>query len=142
MIPRWTHILIHHSLTPDGDTVDLQAFRRYHVDALGWSDIGYHYVIERVNGQFEAIVGRPIYKTGAHCSAYQMNSKAIGLCVAGNFDKEDVPPGAMLKLSEVVKANMMLFNIPIDNIEPHSKYNPVKTCPGLRFDMDLLKRLL
>ena len=42
------YIIFHHSLTKDGTVVDWEAMRRYHEQVNGWSDIGYHYGIERV----------------------------------------------------------------------------------------------
>jgi hypothetical protein len=35
-------LIIHHSLSKDGQTVDWNAIRRYHIQEKGWDDIGYH----------------------------------------------------------------------------------------------------
>jgi hypothetical protein len=46
------YIVIHHSLTPDNQTVSWNAIRRYHIDVNKWADIGYHYGIENINGAY------------------------------------------------------------------------------------------
>ena len=39
-------ILIHCSATPQGRDVSIETIKDWHVGHNGWSDIGYHYVIE------------------------------------------------------------------------------------------------
>lgn len=51
--------------------------RRWHVEERGWSDIGYHWVIER-DGSLKA--GRPENIQGAHTLGH---NKDIGLCMCG-----------------------------------------------------------
>ena len=67
------YIVIHHSLTKDGTVVDWEAIRRYHKETNGWSDIGYHYGIERVGGGLSLQVGRPESQPGAHTKEMHMN---------------------------------------------------------------------
>lgn len=43
----------------DGGVVDWEAIRRYHKETNGWSDIGYHYEVERVGNGILLQVGRP-----------------------------------------------------------------------------------
>lgn len=51
--------------------------RRWHLDR-GWSDIGYHYLIDR-NGV--VVGGRPIEKIGAHAKGH--NASSIGISLFG-----------------------------------------------------------
>ena len=75
------YFCIHHSLTKDGTVVDWDAIRRYHKETNGWTDIGYHYGIERVGGGLSLQIGRPESQPGAHTKEMHMNLKSIGICV-------------------------------------------------------------
>ena len=97
----WTHIIIHHSLTEDGQTVNWQAIRRYHIVDLGWADIGYHYGIEWIHRGYEILVGRPLSMDGAHTLG--MNDKAIGICVVGNYDVQYPMAAMIVKLVPLVR---------------------------------------
>ncbi len=135
---NWTHIIVHHSWSTDHDTLDWQSVRRYHRDNLGWSVEGYHFGIEKINGEYEILMGRPLNMNGAHTRG--MNEKSIGLCVIGQFDTNEVPKEAYEKLSILVKMLMDMFKIKIDNVKKHQYYSSYKTCPGTKFDMDYFKR--
>jgi N-acetylmuramoyl-L-alanine amidase len=129
---QWSHIILHHSLTDDGATVSWQAIRRYHVQEKHWDDIGYHYGIELINGEYEVLVGRDINRVGAH--TVTMNQLAIGICFVGNFDVT-IPPEAMLKRGVAFVASLCeQHNIMPDNIVGHRFYAP-KSCPGNNFDL-------
>lgn len=69
-------IVIHHSASPLSTSV--KQIRQWHI-ANGWSDIGYHRVIEATGRIHD---GRPIQKIGAHAKG--SNSTSIGICVVGN----------------------------------------------------------
>ena len=51
----------------------------------GWAGIGYHFVI-RKDGTIER--GRPLSVVGAHAQGDNLHT--IGICMAGNFEKEYV----------------------------------------------------
>ena len=55
--------------------------RRWHVEDRGWSDIGYHYLIDR-NGSVAK--GRPIEKIGAHVKGH--NEGTIGISLFGGHE--------------------------------------------------------
>lgn len=146
------YIVIHHSLTKDGQTVDWDAIRRYHREVNGWSDIGYHYGIEQVGKGILLQVGRPESVPGAHTKEMHMNSKSLGICVVGNFDL--APPGleVLRFLSEIVRRKVMEYGIPVQAVLGHRevgvmagfdwKKGEYKSCPGKYFPMDTLRAML
>jgi hypothetical protein len=133
----WTHIVIHHSLTKDGDTVSWGAIDKYHTEHYKWDEIGYNFGLERVSGIYRLFMGRTLAKQGAHCPP--MNRKGIGICVVGNYDKESVLSIQYWWLAILCRDLMKSFDIPIDNIKRHSDYSS-KSCPGKFFDMEELKK--
>ena len=50
--------------------------RKWHVEGNGWSDIGYHYLIDRDGTVVE---GRPVATAGAHTRGHNSNSIGISL---------------------------------------------------------------
>lgn len=138
-MPRWTHLMIHHSAGPAGQTVD--AIRRYHVGARGWSDIGYHYLVQRDGaGRGHLKGGRPASKNGAHAGSLKWNGCALGLCVIGTFQ----PGGEAMKdalyqdvLAAVLHV-MKLHGIPPANLLAHRDVKAT-SCPGAWFPMAKLR---
>lgn len=166
--PGW--IIIHHSASIDGVTRDWDAIRKYHMsyrhqgniiskeryeelrDAgkLGletpWSDVGYHFGIEEVDGKVVVHNGRPVGEIGAHCVGF--NSKSIGICFVGNYDKEPPSSDKLFFGVSLCRQLMKQFRIPRDQVIGHRESYPllkgpvVKTCPGSAFDMDAFRQRL
>lgn len=80
-------IIIHCSATREGQDISVDTIRDWHVKGRGWSDIGYHYVID-LNGVVHA--GRPIEKVGAHCKGH--NTGSIGICYVGGVEQDGKTP--------------------------------------------------
>ena len=139
----WTHIVIHHSATVDGDTYSWKAIEDYHVKTLGWSDIGYHFGIEKVNNVYIPLLGRALHKSGAHCKQQEMNHRSIGLCFVGNYDTI-TPTDEMLTLAatRIIIPLLHQYDIPITNIHPHYKYADYKSCPGNLFPLEQLRNIV
>ena len=141
MIP--SRIIIHHSATEDSGTVSWVAIRHYHTVVLHWSDIGYHAGCELVknvdNAYYEVLMGRMWDIVGAHAEG--QNSDSLGFCFVGDFDKIKPPAKQLIAGAKALKLWMKLFNIGMNNIYRHSDFSP-KTCPGSRFDLEILKALL
>lgn len=79
-------IIIHCSATPEGKNFSVSEIRRWHLQR-GFADIGYHFVIYR-DGSVN--IGRPLQKSGAHCSGHNKNS--IGVCYIGGVATDGKTP--------------------------------------------------
>jgi hypothetical protein len=151
-------IVLHHSLTEDTRTVSWAAIRHYHTswkcegvaiakDAVNdlinagmpvekpWSDIGYHFGIEDINGRFEILVGRMMNEPGAHCTQQNMNRRSLGICFVGCFDVEPPPAGQWMAGVRLVRSLMAAFEMPVGRIFGHRELAPYKSCPGRAFDL-------
>jgi len=137
----WTHIIIHHSLTKDQQTVDWAGIKEYHTKELGWSDIGYHFGIEMINGRLEYTLGRPINRSGAHCEGI-MNSLAFGVCLVGNYDINTPTYDQYFLLACLCRELQKKCNIPLMNIHGHWCHNNYKTCPGFHFNFVALRQII
>jgi N-acetylmuramoyl-L-alanine amidase len=79
-------IIVHCSATPEGRDVKTETIKGWHVNERGWSDIGYHWVIE-LDGSVNK--GRDETRPGAHAKGY--NSESIGVCYVGGVDADMNP---------------------------------------------------
>ena len=79
-------IIIHCTATREGDDISVDTIRRWHLNR-GWSDCGYHYVID-IKGNINA--GRPIELIGAHCRGE--NKYSIGVAYVGGVEADGVTP--------------------------------------------------
>jgi N-acetylmuramoyl-L-alanine amidase len=80
-------IVVHCSATREGQDVSTDTIRGWHVNQNGWSDIGYHYVVE-LDGKL--VVGRDIANVGAHTKGH--NSDSIGICYVGGVESDGTTP--------------------------------------------------
>jgi N-acetyl-anhydromuramyl-L-alanine amidase AmpD len=80
-------IVIHHSGTKTGDP---QSFAQFHVKHCGWPGIAYHYVISKAGTIWKCNIIQSItyHAKGA-------NADSIGICLVGDFTKDD-PTGAQI----------------------------------------------
>ena len=79
-------IIIHCTATREGDDISVSTIRKWHL-ARGWSDIGYHYVID-LKGNINA--GRPIELMGAHTKG--QNKYSIGISYVGGVEADGKTP--------------------------------------------------
>lgn len=130
------YLILHHSLTKDSKTVSWSAIRKYHIETLGWRDIGYHFGIEMVDIHPEIMVGRLWFDHGAHCRARGMNHRAIGICFVGNYDADHVPLVMWRYGIMLCRTLIKTFDIPKGNVVGHGEIDGRKSCPGNTFNLN------
>jgi N-acetyl-anhydromuramyl-L-alanine amidase AmpD len=103
--------------------------RKWHVNDRGWSDIGYHFLIDR-NGKVGA--GRPLEKVGAHVVNH--NSGTIGISLFGGYEAastddflENFTSAQDAALRQLIQDLGSRFSI--NRLTGHNEYAN-KACPG------------
>ncbi|MFA4933857.1 MAG: N-acetylmuramoyl-L-alanine amidase [Candidatus Omnitrophota bacterium] len=141
---KWRYIIIHHSATDEGSSL---SFDKAHL-SRGWDGVGYHFVIDngskgKKDGQIEVSPRWLKQENGSHCKAGSMNTKAIGICLVGNFSKETPTPKQVDALVYLVDKLRRYYKIPLNQIMGHGQVPGAKTeCPGKNFPWRVLKSRL
>lgn len=131
------YIVLHHSATLDGTVYkDFDSIKRGHLER-GYRDIGYHWVVEMVDGKLVATPGRPERDTGAHCLS--RNHEGIGICCVGNF--QETAPSEELYTFVADLCRQIMTRHPIQEIGGHRDYYAT-ACPGKNFDVDYIRKLV
>jgi len=125
-------IILHHSLTKDGEVKDYDSIKKYHIKTLGWIDIGYHYLIEKVGDKYEILRGRDERDSGAHTKGE--NTTSIGICLVGNFDIAP-PPKEQLEQLYILIEDIFARHGKLP-IYTHNHFASYKTCPGTQFPIE------
>lgn len=106
-----------------------EEIRRWHVDENGWSDIGYHYLIDRDG---TAVEGRNVSRTGAHVKGH--NRGTIGICLIGGLGssandafEDHFTPQQDRKLRALLSHLMIEHGF--TEASGHNEY-AAKACPG------------
>lgn len=109
----------------------VQEIRRWHVDQNGWSDIGYHYLIDR-DGKIAE--GRPMSRDGAHVRGH--NRGTIGISLFGGhgssendaFSDNFTPEQDKALRGLIADLKRQYGDVPVTG---HNEY-AAKACPGFR----------
>ncbi|MBU1087687.1 MAG: N-acetylmuramoyl-L-alanine amidase [Candidatus Omnitrophica bacterium] len=133
---KWKYIIIHHSATDSGSAL---GFDKSH-QARGFNrGLGYDFVIangtaDKLDGQIEVSPRWIKQEDGAHCKAGNMNCRAIGICLVGNFSQERVSLKQIDSLIYLVNRLRKYYKIPKKNILGHGQVKGANTeCPGSKF---------
>ena len=126
-----TEIIVHCTATPEGKDYTVDDIRRWHTTPVskggrGWSDIGYHYIIDRYGHVYE---GRDVDVSGAHCTGH--NSHSIGVVYVGGLDENGQPADTRTpeQKAALLKLLVNLTRMYRCQIHGHHYYNQGKACP-------------
>ena len=134
-------IIIHCSASDFGNA---QRIREWHLEN-GWSDIGYHYVInngkvfkdDKINQRVQdgfIEKGRDDSIVGAHTQG--QNSNSIGICLIGNKDFTEEQFNSLdILLDSLLKA----YNLTKNDVYGHYNFSS-KTCPNFDVQEFMKKR--
>ncbi|HEX9779589.1 MAG TPA: N-acetylmuramoyl-L-alanine amidase [bacterium] len=142
---RWTHLVIHHSATKEGNARLLDRAHRRRGFHYG---LGYHFVIDngtsgRRDGQLEVGPRWVRQQDGAHCNAGGMNHHGIGICLIGDFSHHPISDAQMRTLLALVHRLRLTYGIPLSRVISHRDVPGKATaCPGDRFPWAEFKRRL
>ena len=145
---NWKGIIIHHSLTKQGNAA---VFNNYHKNGHKWKGVGYNFVIGNGNGsgdgQVEVTFRWREQVAGAHCGGTPnnwANVDGIGICLVGDFRKTQPTSRQMRSLVKLIGFLQKRYKIPSSRIYGHKQtpgYKGGTGCPG-KFSMARLKRML
>jgi N-acetyl-anhydromuramyl-L-alanine amidase AmpD len=104
--------------------------RRWHIQDRGWSDIGYHFLIDRDG---KVVAGRPLQTVGAHTQGH--NTGTIGISLFGGHGSsatdafaENYTPQQDKALRDLI-AHLRVNYPSITKVSGHNEYAQ-KACPG------------
>jgi len=132
-------IIWHCAATKEGQDVKMETIRKMHIQERGWSDIGYHFVIE-LDGTVRE--GRALVRPGAHTKG--LNEASIGICYIGGVDASMRP-----KDTRTAAQKKALYDLTADllkrfagaTVHGHNEF-AAKACPSFDVQTDWKQHVL
>lgn len=129
-----TEVIVHCTATRpdwrlhDGTANKVAEIKRWHLDR-GWSDIGYHFLIDRDGTE---AAGRPVARSGAHVKG--RNATTIGIALFGGhgssekdrFEDHFTPEQDAALRGLIARLHAQYGEVPVTG---HNQY-AAKACPG------------
>lgn len=127
-IPRrpWNRIILHHS---GSNRCTVEGITDWHVNKLGWSAMGYHFIVLR-DGSLHVGERWRLQREGAHCKG--ANEDAIGICLIGNFDESPAPDAQRAAAAALVELLRAELGIAKEHVTDHRDHRAT-ACPGKHF---------
>lgn len=120
-------IVVHCSANKEDSGTTAADIARWHVQGLGWKEIGYHYVVEE-DGRI--VKGRDESIAGAHAAGH--NRRSIGVCYTGGLDRTGNPKDTRTPAQKVALVRLLRelrSRYPEAVIVGHNALNRLKECP-------------
>lgn len=130
---RIDQIILHCSATREGQPISVETIRDWHVRGNGWSDIGYHFVVQ-LDGTVNN--GRPVERIGAHVRG--KNRHSIGICYIGGVEDDGFTPKDTRTYEQKAALEELITNLlelyPDATLHGHNEFS-AKACPS--FDVQV-----
>ena len=113
------------------DDCTVEAIRRMH-KVQGWSDIGYHWIVDKLGVVHE---GRPENLTGAHVAGHNTGNIGISYISRGSDTEPNAWYGKFMtqaqriSLEQKVADILYRHNLTIDAVYGHNDFDKGKACP-------------
>ena len=141
----WQFIVIHHSATRTGNAEILDGAHR----ARGMiNGLAYHFVIDNgTDGKADGLIetGPRWVKQmhGGHCRQACINEHGIGICLVGNFSRDEPTEKQLESLVLLVRGLQEQFHIVDDHILGHGEViGEFSECPGHVFPWEKFRERL
>jgi hypothetical protein len=131
VVPR--RITVHHTgrlsskVAGAAAASEILGIQRHHQDRARWTDIAYHFLIDRAGRLWE---GRPLSSQGAHAGSDAANRGNIGVCLLGNFEVQRPTPEQTEALRRLLRQLEDLYRIDPESVFAHRE---VRAAYGLGF---------
>lgn len=163
--PRYQRMAFHHAAgfwanTREEGLAQLKAIQDLHQNIRGWSDIGYHFVLDQSGRLYQgrpflrgpaSLDSAPALAMGAHVGGH--NTGNIGVCMLGCYHPPYIPPRCMDTLSPPTFDSLAVtfaflsenYGVAPANLRGHGQFAGASTsCPGdnnLAIFDDLVERI-
>jgi N-acetylmuramoyl-L-alanine amidase len=141
----WEFIVIHHSATRMGSA---DAFDSAHRARGMINGLAYHFVIDNgTDGKADGLIEtgarwvKQMY--GGHCRQAYMNEHGIGICLVGDFSRDEPTAKQLDSLVLLIRGLQEQFHIADDHILGHGEViGEFSECPGRNFPWEELRKRL
>ena len=132
--PSYGHVklaFIHHTVssntyTPTNVPAMIRGIYAYHVQTLGWNDIGYNFLIDRFGRTWEGRYGG-IDKAVVGAQTLNYNEVSTGVSAIGNFQVGAVPQAMTNAFKKILAWKLSLSGIPATGTVPGVSTQPWST---------------
>jgi N-acetylmuramoyl-L-alanine amidase len=121
--------VVHHTAGANDYTVEqaaaiVRGIQVYHVQANGWNDIGYNFLVDRFGTVYEGRYGGIDQNVvGAHAQGF--NTGSVGIAVLGNYEGGPISSAAEKSLAEIIAWRLDLAHVdPLSTLSYLSNGNP------------------
>ncbi|GMU52860.1 MAG: hypothetical protein AMXMBFR33_20060 [Candidatus Xenobia bacterium] len=126
----YTRLTVHHEARPAPERMTLEQGKarmreiQAQHQAQGWSDVGYHYVIDRAGRIYSA---RTLFGPGAHVAG--RNTGNLGICLMGALHQQPPTLAQVESLIDLMAWFCHRLSISPDQIQGHRDHLATE-CPG------------